>query len=157
MKIIEDLPIYQKAISICKLVESFMLAIPQDDIFLQQSKGMMLEDAFFITTKIVGAEGGDLYSIRMENAAIVREHAIHLSTQIGSLRFHSKFKDVEYITLIRQELDEFRLLFIEWVASFDSNNHIWDEWELFNPSGAIRPNDFDDNFFGMEDFLDDDE
>jgi hypothetical protein len=144
MKKIEKLLIYQKAMSISKLVESFMLALPEDDVFLQQSKGLMMENAIVIPAKIAGAEGGDLYSIRMQNAAIIRYHALHLYAQIGSLRFHSKFKDLEYVSLLRYELEEFRLLFIDWVESFDTNNHIWDDWGMFNPSNAIPPDDFDD-------------
>lgn len=146
MKKIEKLLVYKKAMSISKLVESFMLAIPEDDVFLQQSKGSMMEDAITIPAKIAGAEGGDLYSIRMQNAAIIRYHALHLYAQIGSLRFHSKFKDIEYVALIRYELDEFRLLFIEWVDSFDKNNHIWDDWGMFNPPTAIPPDNIDDDF-----------
>ena len=42
------------------------------------------------------------------------------------------------------------LLLINWVANFDTYNYIWDDWELFNPKGAIPPTDFDsfdyDNF-----------
>ncbi len=157
MKNIEKLLIYQKALTICKSVESFMLAIPEDDIFLQQSKSLMMEDAIIIPSKIAAAEGGDLYSIRMQNAAIIRNHALHLYAQIGSLRFHPKFKDLEYVTMLRRELDEFRVLFVEWIASFDTSNYIWDEWEMFNPINAIPPNKLDDGKIGMEDFLDDNE
>jgi hypothetical protein len=152
MKKVEKLLIYQKAMGICKLVDSLMLALPEDDVFLQQSKSMMMEDAITIPAKIAGAEGGSLYSIRMQNAAIIRSHALHLYAQLGSLRFHSKFKDLEYVTLLRYELDEFRLLFVEWVASFDKENYIWDEWELFNPPNAIPPDDTPDNIIGMDDF-----
>ena len=30
--------------------------------------------------------------------------------------------------------------------NFDTSNYIWDEWELFNPKGAIppNPNDYQD-------------
>lgn len=155
MKNLENLLIYQKAMSICKLVDSLMLALPVDDTFLQQSKGLMMEDAIVIPAKIAGAETGNLYSIRMQNAAIIRSHALHLYAQIGSLRFHSKFKDLEYVTLLRQELDEFRLLFVDWVESFDTSNHIWDEWGMFNPADSLPPNDYDDDYFGMDDFSDD--
>ncbi|CAM4054409.1 hypothetical protein FLAN108750_07695 [Flavobacterium antarcticum] len=156
MQKVEQLPIYQKALNINKLVESFMLALPQEDVFLHHSKSLMMEDAIIIPAKIAAAEGGDLYSIRMQNAAIIRTHALHLYAQIGSLRFHSKFKDLEYVTLLRQELDEFRLLFVEWIESFDTTNHIWDEWGMFNPSDALPPNTYDDDYFGMDDFSEDD-
>ena len=111
----------------------------------------------------MGAEGGDLYSIRMQNAALIRQAAMDLYVQVGSLRMFENFKDKNYIPLIRQEIEEFRLLFIEWVANFDTSNYIWDEWELLNPKGAIppNPNDYQDpiNFDDIDfsDFESDDE
>ena len=151
MKKLEKLEIYNKAMHIVHLVNSFMLTIPEDDEYLQATKGFMLEDASIMAAKIAGAEGGDMYSIRMQNAAIIRDHAMHLYTQVGSLRFHKNYKDVEYVTMLRNEIEEFRMLFIAWVESFDGSNHFWDEWELFNPPGAIRPdpseNNSDDDFF----------
>lgn len=136
---LQKLPIYQKAAHILKLVNGLLEAIDEEDEFLSATKYMMRDDISIICAKIAGAEGGDLYSIRMQNAAIIRDYAMHLYVQVGSLRFEDSFKDTEYVTLIRKEIDEFRLLFIEWVASFDRSNYIWDEWELFNPPGAIAP------------------
>ncbi|MEC4003640.1 hypothetical protein OX283_003130 [Flavobacterium sp. SUN052] len=157
-----NLPIYKKAELIFQLVQSLLASLPEDDEYIQGTKHLMLEDAMIITAKIAGAEGGDLYSIRMQNAAIIRDHAMHLYVHVGSFRFQKNYKDQEYVKLIREELDAFRLLFIDWVANFDSNNHIWDEWGLFNPIGAVPPiegeyNDFDMDDFDMDDFLDDDE
>ena len=120
----------------------------------------MRTDAMIISAKIAGAEGGDLYSIRMQNAALIREHAMHLYVQVGSLRFHDSYKDLEYVKLIRKEINEFRLLFIDWISSFDTNNHIWDDWELFNPKGAIPPNEingFEEDDFDINDFFDTEE
>ncbi len=149
-----NLPIYQKAELIFDLVNSLMNAINEDDDFLNATKFMMRDDAAIICAKIAGAEGGDMYSIRMQNAAIIRDHAMHLYVQVGSLRFHDSFKDKDYVTLIRKEIDEFRELFINWVANFDKSNYYWDEWELFNPPGAIRPdpNDYQDPI-NWDDFL----
>jgi hypothetical protein len=96
----------------------------------------------------------------MQNAAINRDHAMSLYVQVGALRFHESYKDLEYVKLIRKEIDEFRLLFIEWVNSFDTNNHIWDEWGLFNPEGSIPPiesDGFDDDNLDRDDFFDGDE
>lgn len=159
MKKLEKLLIYQKAMNLCTAVHSLMLAIPEDDEYLQATKGFMVEDAMIMASKIAGAEGGDLYSIRMQNAAIIRDHAMHLYVQVGSLRFHKSFKDIEYVTLLRDDIEEFRLLFIDWVASFDKSNHMWDEWELFNPEGAVRPIESENEDFDIDDFLnfDDDE
>ena len=159
---LEKLAIYKKAELIFQLVNSLMDAISDEDEYLSQTKYMMRDDAAIICAKIAGAEGGDVYSIRMQNAAIIRDHAMHLYTQVGSLRFQDTFKETEYITLIRQEIDAFRDLFIDWVANFDKSNYHWDEWELFNPPGAIPPDpnayqdpiNWDDF---MDDFMDDDD
>lgn len=153
----QDLPLYQKGMYIYKLVESLVASLPEEDEYIQATKGFMLEDAMVIPAKIAGAEGGDLYSIRMQNAAIIRDHAMHLYTQVGSLRFHDNYKDLEYVKLIRKEIEEFRLLFVAWVESFDTTNYYWDEWGLFNPPGAIPPiegESFDDKDFDLNDFLD---
>ncbi|MFV7236965.1 MULTISPECIES: hypothetical protein [Flavobacterium] len=155
-----NLPLFQKAELIYQLVESLVASLPEEDAYIQDTKHLMREDAMIITAKIAGAEGGDLYSIRMQNAAIIREHAMHLYVHVGSLRLHKNFKELEYVQLIRKELNDFRLLFIEWVESFDTNNHIWDDWGLFNPPGAIPPSQQDtatDNDFDLNTFFEDDE
>jgi hypothetical protein len=160
-----NLPLYKKSQLIYQLVESLVASLPENDDYLQDTKHFMREDAMMISAKIAGAEGGDLYSIRMQNAALIRDYAMHLYVQVGSLRMHKNFKELEYVQLIREELDDFRLMFIEWVANFDTNNHIWDEWGLFNPPGAIPPSEvdsFDDDFdpsdfFDEDDFSDEDE
>ncbi|SHN77326.1 hypothetical protein SAMN05444395_11184 [Flavobacterium fryxellicola] len=117
----------------------------------------MRAEAMIIPAKIAGAESGDLYCIRMQNAALIREHAMHLYLQVGSLRFHKNYKDLEYVKLIHKELDEFRLLFLDWVNSFDTSNHIWDDWGLFNLPGSIPPNEidrFEEDDFDIDDFFD---
>lgn len=155
---IHNLPVYKKSELIYHLVESLMASLPEDDEYIQATKEFMRADAMIISAKIAGAEGGDLYSIRMQNAAIIRDHAMHLYVQVGSLRFNENYKDIEYVSLIRKEIDEFRQFFLDWVDSFDRNNHIWDEWGLFNPTGAIPPNEDDYNEpFDPDDFFDEDD
>lgn len=152
---IENLPIYKKAESIFKLVESLLFAIGEENDYLAQTKYLMRDDISIICAKIAGAEAGNLYSIRMQNAAIIRDYAMHLYTHVGSLQYEDSFQEKQYVTLIRKEIDEFRLLFIDWVANFDKSDYIWDEWELFNPPGAIPPNpdDYQDSI-NWDDFDD---
>ena len=154
-----NLPIFKKAELIFKLVESLISSFPEEDDYIQSTKHFMREDSMMLSTKIAGAEAGDLYSIRMQNAAFIRDHAMHLFVQVGSLRMHKKYKEIEYVKLIRDEIDVFRLLFIEWVESFDTNNYVWDEWEMFNPQGAVPPTDEEqwNMDFDPEDFFDDDD
>jgi hypothetical protein len=39
--------------------------------------------------------------------------------------------DFDYLDLLRNEIEEFRLIFIDWVQSFDKTNDIPDNWGLF--------------------------
>ena len=56
------------------------------------------------------------------------------------------FENVEYFQIIRNLIEEYRLLFIDWVSSFDKWNYIIDRWGLFNPPGVTPfDKDVDDN------------
>ena len=101
----------------------------------------MRADAMMLPAKIAGAEAGNIYSIRMQNAAIIRFHAMSLYTQVGCLSLYDESIDTSFTKLIRIEIENFRLLFIDWVNGFDKSDYIWDDWELFNPKGAIPPTD----------------
>jgi hypothetical protein len=137
----EDLPLYKKAEEIFNIVREIAALVPEENEQLQFMVSQMLTDAMIIPTKIAGAEGGDLYSIRMENAAIIRKAANDLLVVEHSFKMFG-FDYVEYFYLVRDRIEEFRLLFIEWVESFDKWNYIIDRWGLFNPPG-VGPHDHD--------------
>ena len=132
----EDLPLFKKGQEIFELTHKIAELIPDDseDILLSH-KGFMIEDAAQLTVKIAGAEGGDLYDIRMECAAIIRKAARDLLSHCTGLEIFG-FKDTQYLYLIREAIEEYRLLFIDWVASFDQWHYITDRWGLFNPPGV---------------------
>ena len=151
------MPLMQKAEQIIKLTQGLVQIVPADNEFLQETTvRFMLENAMIIPAKIARAEAGDLYDLRMENAAIIRKAARELYVQAGSLRFEEDITDKDYIILLRKEIDEFRLLFIEWVTGFDMWNYIKDEWGLFNPPGvSAHDKDPDDDIpFNPKDFFD---
>jgi hypothetical protein len=139
-------PIMQKAMELVQLTIALEKLIPEENEYLQATRGFMLENAYIIPPKIAGAEGVDLYDLKMENAAIIRKAARELSVQAGSLRFVKEIDANDYILLVRNTVDDFRLLFIEWVKTFDNTNYIPDSWGLFNPPGVF-PEDYfkDDN------------
>jgi len=151
---VENLPIYKKGKEIFEVVNQISELIPEDDDYLQHIKGQMLGDAMLLTVKIAGAEGGGLYDLRMEAAAIIRKAARDLMVTNHSLEMFG-FKEVEYFNIVRELIEEYRLLFIEWVAGFDKWNYIIDRWGLFNPPGVgpfdkdpdddipFNPDDFD--------------
>jgi len=151
----KKLPIYQKGREIAKLVRHIVeLADPENED-LQRVCGDMIVDAHNLAVKVAGAEGADIYDLRMENAAIIRKSARELVVNTHGLDMFG-FKHPEYYPLIRDAVEEYRLLFIDWVAGFDQWNYIIDRWGLFNPPG-VGPHDKDpddDIPFDPNDFFD---
>ena len=150
----ENLTIYKKGEEIYEVVSEICDLIPDDDEHLQFIKGQMPGDAMTISAKIAGAEGGDIYDLRMENAAIIRKAARDLMVTNHSLEMFG-FEHFEYFDVVRDLIEEFRLLFIDWVAGFDQLNYIIDRWGLFNPPG-VGPFDKDpddDIPFNPDDFF----
>lgn len=148
----KELPIYKKGMEIFEVVHQICELIPDDDEMLGHVKGVMLEDAMLLTVKVAGATGGQLYDIKMESAAIIRKAARELMIQNHSLEMFG-FEHVEYYQIVRDLIEEYRLLFIDWVAGFDKWDYIIDRWGLFNPPG-VSPfdKDLDDDIpFNLDD------
>lgn len=141
---VRNLPIYKKGEEILDLVRQIADLIPEEDDALNYVKDFMMEDAYMLTAKVANAEGGDLYDLRMENAAIIRKAACDLMIQNHSLDEFG-FEHVEYYSMVRALIEEYRLLFIDWVAGFDKFNYVIDRWGLFNPPG-VGPFDPDPDF-----------
>jgi hypothetical protein len=118
--------------------------LAEEDIatFGEHYKGMMMEDIMIINAKLRGAEAGDLYSIRMENAVIIKTHAVSLLTATSGLKMIGLSTN-KYLQLLRDEIEEFRKLFLDWINSFDKTNDIPDGWGLFYDPNIDYQN-FDD-------------
>lgn len=153
---LKNLLIYKKAEEIFQLTDALIKTLPADDELLQETTvRSMLEDAMIIPVKISGAEAVELYDLKMENAAIIRKAARELYVRAGSLQYEDKVENKEYIELLRNEIEAFRLLFIDWVAEFDAWDYIIDRWGLFNPPGvSAHDKDPDDDIpFNPDDFF----
>ncbi len=163
MKKWEKLPVFKKAMEIQKLVDHIVESVEKTDIdfehdieaeMLKNNISYMRENSLIIPAKIAGVADEDmLFDIKMENAAIIRKSARELITDARGIQMHG-FKDVEYLDLLRNEIEEFRILFAEWVKTFDCWNYIIDRWGLFNPPGVNYDDiDPDDNIpFNPDDF-----
>jgi hypothetical protein len=153
---LHQFPLYQKAEQIYKITQGLVEVVPLENEFLQETTvRFMIENAMIIQAKIAGAQAVELYDLKMENATIIRKAARELSVYAGSLSFEKEIIDKEYILLLRKEIDEFRLLFIDWVGGFDKWNYIKDGWGLFNPHGLnAHDKDPDEDIpFNPDDFL----
>ena len=148
----ESLPIYRKGKEIFDIVNNICALFPENDEYLNEIKSWMLSDAAQLTVKVAGAEAAGLYDLKMENAAIIRKAARDLIVQQHSLDMFG-FEYIEYYQIIRELIEEYRLLFIDWVSGFDKWDYIIDRWGLFNPPG-IGPFDKDPDddipFHGFE-------
>lgn len=113
--------------------------LDEEDIktFAEHYKGLMMEDVMIINAKLRGAEAVDLYSQRMENAVVIKIHAVSLLTATSGLKMMGLSSN-KYLQLLRDEIEAFRKLFVDWVASFDKTNDIPDDWGLFS-----KPNNED--------------
>jgi hypothetical protein len=155
---LEQMPLYQKAEQILKITMGLVEIVPKENEFLQETTvRFMMENAFLIPAKIAGASGVTLYDLKMENATLIRKAARELYVQAGSLGFEEDITDKDYIELLRHTIEEFRLLFIDWVAGFDVWDYIKDSWGLFNPPGVnAHDKDPDEDIpFDPNDFFDD--
>lgn len=85
-------------------------------------------DALVVLSKLQSARAlGKLYVPLMAQAAIIRENAQRVAS---ALLMFDDVVPMEYIRLVRTEIDAFRTLFKAWVASFLPDEYP-DDWGLF--------------------------
>ncbi len=137
----EQKPLFLKGREIYDLTTQIVALIPEENDMLQNFKMFMLEDAALLSVKVVGAEAAQLYDIKMECATLIRKAGRDMLAHCSSLEMFG-FKETHYLHLIREAIEEYRLMFIDWVQEFDPWDYEIDRWGLFNPPG-IHPDDHD--------------
>jgi hypothetical protein len=130
-----NLAIFKKGEEILQVVRQIGEIIPEDNEILQSIREQMFLDAAFLSVKVGGVTNVNLYDLKMEAAAIIRKAARDLMVSNHSLKAFG-FKEVEYFKIVRDLLEEYRLLFIQWVQTFDPWCYQIDRWGLFNPPGV---------------------
>ena len=126
---VHNMPLMKKAEEILHLTEAIVATIKEDDDVLMVREQMM-SNALIIMPKIAGAEGGNLYTLRMENAVIIKIHVRELLAQTSLVKAE-KLANPTDLQILRNTIEEFRVLFVDWVKNFDRSNDIPDEWGLF--------------------------
>ena len=91
-------------------------------------KQMTLTDAYVVAIKIQSSEAG-MYMIRMENACIIRMNAQAIKSTMLMMISKGVIEEAHGM-VIREEIDKFRLLFRNWVSTFERDEYE-DEWGLF--------------------------
>ncbi|KAA3653180.1 MAG: hypothetical protein DWP98_00210 [Bacteroidetes bacterium] len=123
--------LFIKANEIYVLVSKIASLIPEEDSLLSSFRDIIIEDAFTICSKVAGAYNSDIYEVRMESAVLIRKAALDLKLQYHNLKAF-EFREIEYYPLIIGHIEEFRLLFLDWVDTFDETDKLEDEWGLFS-------------------------
>ena len=130
---VEKLPLFKKGQEIAEVVFCIADIIPDEETLNTVSE-FMCEDAVVLTSKIIAAHFAPFYDVRMESATIIRKAAMDLVLHRHALRMFG-FEEHEYFDIVLDLLEEYRLLFIEWVKDFEPCEYTKDEWGLFNPPG----------------------
>jgi hypothetical protein len=97
--------------------------------YWEDHKAMILGDAYQVAIKIQSSESGDMYILRMENASIIRKNAQSVKSSILSMMIEGVVEEA-HGKVIREEINKFRVLFKEWVDTFEKDEFA-DEWGLF--------------------------
>ncbi|RPI14514.1 MAG: hypothetical protein EHM58_16245 [Ignavibacteriae bacterium] len=130
----KKLPIYRQSLLIRKLTRTVVDIIDEenDEFNLKQ---LMLENAYMISSKIMGAEAGELYSYRLENAFSIKRYANELLAEV-TLCESKGMGNTTYIPQLKEEIEHLRRMFIEWVDSFDKTKDVEDDWALWRDYGG---------------------
>ena len=96
--------------------------------YWEDHKAMLVGDGYQVAVKIKSSEAG-LYTIRMENASIIRKNAQFIKSSMLTMMSEEVIEKAHgYV--IREEIDKFRELFKTWVSTFQKDEYE-DEWGLF--------------------------
>ncbi|GGF48652.1 hypothetical protein [Echinicola rosea] len=121
-------PLMQKANDILHLTEALVGVL--DESAKEMYGTFMLEDATVICGKFGGAEGVDDYILKMENAVFMKVHARHLNSMTYSVAMVDNHAE-EHLQLLRDAINDFKSLFVDWVKGFDPSCKYDDGWGLF--------------------------
>ena len=120
--------LYNKWREVFQLVMAFTDTLVEEDS-PPTTRDLIYENAMLVAPKIISAAGDTLYIIKMENASIIRTNCRQLMDQVifaGLTDMAEKYHE----NIIRQAMDEFRVLFKEWAAMFEKDE-FEDEWGLY--------------------------
>jgi len=153
------LPVFKKSEEILELAGIISEALKEDDK-KEHLAAEIITNAMLIQVKIAGAEGGSLYSLRMQNAVLIKL-AVHDMLNAVIVSAMVEINEEDYVDLMREKIEEFRLEFVAWIRGFDKTKDIPDNWAIrFDTSTPeqekLEELMFDEDKFDFDNFDDDD-
>ncbi len=121
-------PLMKKSKEIVSLTHALVGSL--DEARKELYGGIMMADAMILGAKFAGANSISDYILRMENATIMKVHAKNLNSMTYQLAMEETHAE-EHLQLLREAIEEFRILFVDWVSGFDPSERFDDGWGLF--------------------------
>jgi hypothetical protein len=154
------LAVFRKSEELVELAEAIAGSL-KESIKTEFLAAEIMTNAYIIQAKIAGAEGGSLYSLRMQNAVLIKLAAQDMFNAVSAASM-VKIGEEDYVDLMRDKVEEFRLVFVDWIRGFDKSYDIPDNWAIrFDTSTPeqekledMRFNE-DERFDGLPDSFDD--
>ncbi len=148
----EKLPVYQKAQELFDLAEVIAESLKEDEM-KEHLAAQMFSNAAMIQAKIAGAEGGGLYSLRMQNAVLIK---LAVQDMFNAISFASmvEINEEDYVDLMRDKIDEFRLVFNDWIRGFDKTYDIPDNWAIRFDTSTPEQEKLEELMFDEDRFFD---
>ncbi len=147
------LPIFQKSEEILELAEVIAEALKEDSK-REHLASEIVSNAMIMQVKIAGAEGGGLYSLKMQNAVVIK---IAAQDMLNAVIFSAMvdLNEEDYVQLMRDKVEEFRLEFLNWIRGFDKNYDIPDNWGIRYDSSTPEQEKLEELMFDEDKFWDD--
>ncbi|HAL82456.1 MAG TPA: hypothetical protein DCO83_09635 [Mucilaginibacter sp.] len=148
----EKLPVYKKAQELFDLAEIIADALKEDEM-KEHLAAQMFTNAAMVQAKIAGAEGGGLYSLRMQNAVLIK---LAVQDMFNAVSFASmvEINEEDYVDLMREKVDEFRLVFNDWTRGFDKTYDIPDNWAIRFDTSTPEQEKLEELMFDEDRFFD---
>lgn len=149
----EKLPVYQRARELFDLAEVIADALKEDEM-KEHLAAQILSNAALVQAKIAGAEGGGLYSLRMQNAVLIK---LAVQDMFNAISFASmvEINEEDYVDLVRDKIEEFRAAFVDWIRGFDKSYDIPDNWAIRFDTSTPEQERLEDLMFDEDRFFED--
>jgi hypothetical protein len=146
------LPVFQKSEEILELAQVIAEALKEDDK-KEHLASEILSNAMIMQVKIAGAEGGGLYSLKMQNAVVIK---IAAHDMLNAIIFAAmvEINEEDYVQLMRDKVEEFRLAFLDWIRGFDKSYDIPDNWGIRYDASTPEQEKLEELMFDEDKFWD---
>lgn len=127
---VKNHPLMLQAKELNELI-SALLDTCDDSSFSELYGSTLRESAIMIMVKLRSSLDSESRLLCLQNAAIIREHGQYLRLANHTLGMSEGF-DKKYVTMFREEVEKFRMLFVEWINKVHHmEKDVKDEWGLF--------------------------